>query len=74
MHKDALRKECKIRFNVKGRKSLVVRFPYEVVERESRKKNLTVDEFLKKYQAVAQYDNFDGVFYVFEPIKETNGK
>lgn len=67
---DALRKECKIRFNVRGRKSLIVNFPYAVVEREARKHNLSVEEFLKKYQAVAQYDNFDGVFYAFEPVKE----
>ena len=67
---DALRKECRIRFNVKGKKSLIVRFPYEVVEREARKKGLTVDEFLEKFQAIAQYDSFDGVHYTFEPIDE----
>lgn len=72
---DALRQECKIRFNVRGRKSLIVRFPYEVVEREARKRNLSVDEFLERFQAVAQYDSFDGVHYIFEPVpREEEGE
>ncbi len=67
---DALRQECRIRFNVRGRKSLIVRFPYEVVEREARKQGITIDEFLEQFQAVAQYDSFDGVHYIFEPIPQ----
>lgn len=67
--KDALHKRYQIRFNVKGRKSLVVAFPYEVVERESRKQGMTVNQFIENFQAVAQYDSFDGVHYTFEEIE-----
>lgn len=67
---NALRQECRIRFNVRGRKSLIVRFPYEVVEREARKRSITVAEFLEQFRAVAQYDSFDGVHYIFELIPQ----
>ena len=56
---------------MEGRKSFVVTMPYEVVEREARRRNLSLDEFLKRYQVVAHYDNFEGVIYTFEEIKET---
>lgn len=65
--KEALRKEYQIRIAVPGRKSIVVTMPYEVVEREARKHKLSVEQFLENYQTVAHYDNFDGVFYTFEP-------
>lgn len=54
---------------VDGRRSIKVTFPYEVVEREAQKHTLTVEEFLKRFQAVAQYDNFEGVHYTFEEIR-----
>ena len=69
---DAYRKEYRVRVNVTGRKSFIVTFPYEVVEREARRRNLSIDEFLGKYQAIAQYDNFDGVLYTFEEIPGEN--
>ena len=45
--------------------SVVVAMPYEVIEREARKYNLSVDEFIQQYQVVAEYDIFDGVRYNF---------
>ena len=71
MLENALRKEYQIRVPVEGRKSFVVTMPYEVVEREARRRNLSLDEFLKRYQVVAHYDNFEGIIYTFEEIKET---
>lgn len=65
---DALRKPYRLRMAVPGAKSIEVTFPYEVVEREARKRGLTTKEFLQSFLAVAHYDNFDGVFYSFEPI------
>ena len=56
---------------MEGRKSFVVTMPYEVVEREARRRGLSLDEFLERYQAVAHYDNFEGIIYTFEVIKET---
>ena len=68
--KDSLRKEYTVIIPVAGRKSAKVTFPYEVVDREARKRNLTIKQFLEQYVAIAQYDNFDGVLYTFEPVKE----
>jgi hypothetical protein len=31
---------------------------------------LTIGEFLEQFKAVAQYDNFDGIFYTFEETME----
>ena len=64
------RKAYRLRTAVPGRKSIEVTFPYEVVEKEARSKGLTVDKFLNRFQAVCEYDNFDGVIYRFEEIEE----
>ena len=69
--KDALRKTYKIRRNVPGRDSVVVAMPFEVIEREARRLGLSVDEFIKTHQAVAEYDNFDGVRYTFQRANES---
>lgn len=63
---DSLQKQYRLRIAVPGAKSIEVTFPYEVVEREARKRNLTILEFLEQYITVAHYDNFDGVLYTFE--------
>jgi len=64
------RKNYRLRTAVPGRKTIEVTFPYEVVEKEARTKGLTIDEFIKKFQAVVEYNNFNGVIYTFERIKE----
>ena len=64
--KEGYRRAYQIRMPVEGRKSFIVTVPYEVVEREARKQGLTITEFIAKFQAVALYDNFDGIHYVFE--------
>ena len=66
---DTLRKEYQIRMPVEGKRSFIVTMPYEVVERESRRKGLSITEFLQRYQVVAHYDNFEGVYYTFEESK-----
>lgn len=67
---DSYRKKYTIRVPVTGSKSFIVTLPYEIVEREARKRGMAVEDFIAKYQVVAQYDNFDGVYYSFEPIGE----
>ena len=67
----SLRREYRLRTAVPGRKSLEVTFPYEVVEREAQKVNLTVEEFCDQYMAIALFDGFDGVFYIFR--RRNNG-
>ena len=62
------RKAYRLRMAVPGRKSIEVTFPYEVVEKEARSRDLTVNEFLDRFQAVVEYDNFDGVIYRFQEI------
>jgi len=49
-------------------RTIEVSLPKEVVEREARKRGLTIPEFIKRFRAVAHYNAFDGVLYVFEPV------
>lgn len=67
--KEALRKPYKMRRNRSGRNSFTVTMPFEVIEREARKRNMDIDTFIQIYQVVAEYDSFDGVHYTFEKIK-----
>jgi len=65
----AYRKTYRLRTAVPGRKTIEVTFPFEVIEKEARSKGLTVAEFLNRFQAVCEYDSFDGVLYTFEKIE-----
>ena len=62
------RKTYRLRIAVPGRKSIEVTFPYDVAEREARGRGLTIDEFLDRFQVIAEYDNFEGVLYKFQEI------
>jgi len=62
------RKTYRLRIAVPGRKSIEVTFPYEVVEKEARREGLTIVEFLSRFQAIAEYDGFEGVLYRFQEI------
>lgn len=68
--KDTYKRRYKMR--AQGREGLntVVSIPRVVIEREAERKGLSIEQFLQDFIAVAQYDNFDGVFYSFEPVKE----
>ncbi len=46
----------------------VVSIPRIVLQREAEKRRIPLDEFLKNYRAVAQFDNIDGVYYTFEEV------
>lgn len=64
------RREYRIRLAQGDRvKSAEVTFPYEVVDREARRRGLTIAEFLEQFHVVAQFDGFDGVLYTFEPLE-----
>lgn len=67
-------KVYRLRIAVPGRKSIEVTFPYEVVEKEARTKGLTISEFLNRFQAVAEYNSFEGVIYRFKEIPEEEVK
>lgn len=67
------RRTYRLRTAVPGRKSIEVTFPYEVVEKAARTKGLTISEFLNRFQAIVEFDNFDGVIYKFEEIEREAG-
>lgn len=45
-----------------------VAIPPEVIDRKAEEVGLRPDEFIRRYKAVAHYDDFDGVFYAFERV------
>jgi hypothetical protein len=72
---DAYRKSYKLRLSAGRSKNCIeVTFPFPVVEKEARKLGLSVDQFIEQYQAVAQYNGFDGVLYQFEKIEAVGGE
>jgi len=42
--------------------------PRAIVEREARKQQLTIDEFIARYKLVWLFDGFTGAYAVFELI------
>ncbi|MBA7666556.1 hypothetical protein ES703_74637 [subsurface metagenome] len=68
--KDAYKKRYKMRALGENGLNIVVSIPRVVIEREAERRGLTVGQFLEKFKAVAQYNNFDGVAYYFEEVTE----
>jgi len=68
--KDAYKRRYKMRALGENGLNIVVSIPRVVIEREVEKRGLTVEGFLNKFRAVAQYDSFDGVLYTFEKTEE----
>ena len=68
--KDTYKK--RYRMNIVGREgcTTTVGIPPQVIERKAEQLDLTPEEFIRRYQAVAHYNNFDGIFYTFEPIQD----
>ena len=62
----------RLRKPIKHKNSLEVTFPWPVAEKEAKSLGLTVEEFIKKFDLVAQYNGFKGVHYIFRKI--TDGK
>lgn len=62
------KKTYRLRHAIPGSKSVEVTFPYEVVDKEARKRGMSVSDFIARFQAAAQYNNFKGVIYTFEEI------
>ena len=63
---EAYRKPYKMRALGKNGLNTVVSIPPEVLDREARRRGLSVEQFKAEFHAIAQFDNFDGVFYTFE--------
>ena len=66
------RKTYKMRKLMPNRKYIVAGIPYEVIEREATIRGLTVDEFIDKFEVVAEYDNSNEVRQTFKE-KQGNG-
>lgn len=67
---DAYKKRYKMRTQGEDGLNTVVSIPRVVIKREAERRGISVQEFIEMFRAVAHYDNFDGVFYVFEAVKE----
>ena len=68
--KDAYKRHYKMRAVGQDGLNIVVSIPRLVIKREAEKRILTVGEFLEQFEAVAQFDNFDGIIYTFEKSNE----
>ena len=65
----------KMRKLVPTSRYISVGLPYEVIEREAANRGMTVDEFIKRFVVVSEYDNFEGVRYTFkESEAKDNGR
>lgn len=63
------RKTYRLRMPEKDTKYIEVGVPWDFADREARLRGLTVEEFVKKFRAVATYgDGIEGVNYTFEEI------
>lgn len=47
--------------------TLEVTFPFEVAEREARKKGMSLEDFLAQYEALVEFDDSPVVRYTFVP-------
>lgn len=68
--KDTYKKRYKMRGLGTDGLNTVVSIPRVVIEREAEKYSLTIEVFREQFRAVAQYNNFEGIHYTFEKIKE----
>lgn len=68
--KNAYRKRYKMRSLGTDGLNTVVSIPRVVIEREAEKSGLTIEGFREQYRAVAQFNNFEGVHYIFEKIEK----
>lgn len=48
----------------------VVSIPRFVLQHEANKRGISLDDFLKDYRAVAQFDKIGELYYTFERVNE----
>jgi len=49
-----------------GSKTIEVSVPPQLIEREARKNDMTVDEFIENFEAVFLFNGLDGTFLKFQ--------
>lgn len=62
---DTLRRTYRLRPTGREGTALETTIPREVVEREARRNNMAVDEFVKKFDVAWFFDSFDGMHLTF---------
>ena len=62
----AYEREYKMRMLGADGLNIVVSIPRIVIQKEAKMKGLTILEYLDKYRAVAQYNSFEGIHYIFK--------
>lgn len=60
------RRTYKMRRLIPGKKHIAVAIPYEVIERQAALHELSVEDFIDQYVAVAEYNSFEGIHYTFQ--------
>ena len=62
----------KYRMNTVGKDgaTTTVAIPPDVIERKAEENSMTPEEFIKKFNVIALYDNLDGVFITFKKKEE----
>ena len=65
-------KRFTLRRPVKTARYLEVGIPWIVIEREAKKHNMTVEDFIDTHDAECCFNNFDGVHYQFIPKEKEN--
>ena len=66
------RKQYKIRQISEEMPVYELTLPRIIVEREARKHNLSIRDFLDQFVAVAQFNSIEGVHYIFERKPDSN--
>jgi energy-converting hydrogenase A subunit M len=69
-NKDAFEKSYRMRV-FKG--NVAVSVPPEVIRREAKRCELSVEEFIKQYELVAQFNSFEGIHYQFRQAEKGDG-
>ncbi|GAH74610.1 unnamed protein product [marine sediment metagenome] len=67
--RDSYKKRYKMRAVGQNGLNIIVSIPRIVIKREAERRELTIEEFLEQFKAVAQFGNFEGVIYTFEENK-----
>jgi len=63
-------KTYKMRQQGEGGLNVVVSIPPEIIEKEARKRGITIDDFVKQFRVIACFNGFEGVLYRFVPAGE----
>jgi len=45
--------------------NIAVSVPPEIIRKEAKKHNLSIDKFIEQFRLVAQYNSFEGIHYQF---------